>query len=174
MPKAKKSNKKKSKYQYDVKRKKLKEKFMKKAAPRIECSQIRNAWNDNKTVARNLLEMGLSLDPNSSIPLHRNKMPGVEEEEMETEVVVKKPYVVQELEAEANLPRERNVTVSTDMIEYVQYMIREHNDNYKAMARDEKNYYQDTPKQIKRKVELYKRFHPKEYATFMESLKASG
>ncbi|KTF89362.1 hypothetical protein cypCar_00020532 [Cyprinus carpio] len=45
-------------------------------------------------------------------------------------------------------------TCSTDMTEYVQYMVKEHNQDYKA--RDEKNYYQDTLKQIKWKVELYK------------------
>lgn len=39
-----------------------------------------------------------------------------------------------------------------------------------AMARDEKNYYQDTPKQIKRKINEYKRFHPEHYSAFMESL----
>lgn len=39
-----------------------------------------------------------------------------------------------------------------------------------AMARDEKNYYQDTPKQIKRKINEYKRFHPEHYGAFMESL----
>ncbi len=40
------------------------------------------------------------------------------------------------------------------------------------MARDEKNYYQDTPKQIKRKVELYKRCHPEEYAAFFATLQS--
>ncbi|KPP64388.1 hypothetical protein Z043_117270 [Scleropages formosus] len=172
MPKAKKSSKKKSRFQYNVNRKKLKQKLQKKAAPRIECPQIRNAWNDKKTVAQNLKEMGLSFDPNSSIPLPRKKIPGVATEEKKTPVSVKKPYVVKELEEEANVPRENKLTVSRDLAEYVQHMIREHNDDYKAMARDEKNYYQDTPKQIKRKVDLYKHCHPKEYAAFMESLKA--
>lgn len=43
---------------------------------------------------------------------------------------------------------------------------------WQAMARDEKNYYQDTPKQIKRKIDEYKRFHSEHYSTFMESLGA--
>ena len=42
------------------------------------------------------------------------------------------------------------------------------------MARDEKNYYQDTPKQIQRKVNEYKRCHPKLFATFMQSLAPSA
>lgn len=40
------------------------------------------------------------------------------------------------------------------------------------MARDEKNYYQDTPKQIKRKIEAYKRCHPDHYKAFIDSLAA--
>lgn len=39
------------------------------------------------------------------------------------------------------------------------------------MARDEKNYYQDTPKQIKRKINVYKNFYPEEYKDFIASLK---
>lgn len=38
------------------------------------------------------------------------------------------------------------------------------------MARDEKNYYQDTPKQIKRKIDVYKRFYLEEYQAFVASL----
>lgn len=38
------------------------------------------------------------------------------------------------------------------------------------MARDEKNYYQDTPKQIKRKIGVYKRFYPEEFQAFTASL----
>lgn len=38
-----------------------------------------------------------------------------------------------------------------------------------AMAQDEKNYYQDTPKQIKRKINEYMRCHPD---AFMDSLAA--
>ena len=40
------------------------------------------------------------------------------------------------------------------------------------MARDEKNYYQDTPKQIKRKINEYKRCHPEHYDNFIKSLAA--
>lgn len=41
---------------------------------------------------------------------------------------------------------------------------------FQAMARDEKNYYQDTPKQIKRKINEYKRVCPEEYEAFVASL----
>uniref|UniRef100_A0A8C3E5T6 Nucleolar protein 16 n=1 Tax=Corvus moneduloides TaxID=1196302 RepID=A0A8C3E5T6_CORMO len=76
-----------------------------------------------------------------------------------------------EMELEASLPEKKSNTLSRDLIDYVRYMIQNHGENYKEMARDEKNYYQDTPKQIKRKINVYKNFYPEEYKNFIASLK---
>uniref|UniRef100_A0A673XWT4 Nucleolar protein 16 n=1 Tax=Salmo trutta TaxID=8032 RepID=A0A673XWT4_SALTR len=171
MPKAKKKSKRNT-FDYSKDRKKLKKQFKKREAPRIECPQIRNAWSDKKSVARNLRDMGLAFDPNRALPIKTPTIAAVgRTEDAPTPKLVRKPYVLNELVAEASLPEKDTKTLSTDLIEYVQYMVREHSENYKAMARDEKNYYQDTPSQIRRKVDQYKRCHPEEYTTFMESLK---
>lgn len=171
MPKAKKSGKRK-KFDYNQDRKKLKKKFLKKYNPRIENPQIRNAWDDNKSMARNLQEMGLAFDPNRSLPIKKHRLLGEETETRAPTSIVTKPYVLNQLEEEASRPEKDCKTLSSDLIEYAQYMIREHKDNYKAMARDEKNYYQDTPKQIKRKIDEYKRCHPEHYGAFISSLAA--
>lgn len=39
-----------------------------------------------------------------------------------------------ELEEEASRPEKDTKTLSADLIEYVQYMVREHKDNYKVRA----------------------------------------
>ncbi|XP_051537190.1 nucleolar protein 16-like isoform X2 [Myxocyprinus asiaticus] len=131
---------------------------------------IRKAWDDQKTAKQNLQDMGLLFGTKCMLPIKAKK--GKQESEpMETNVLLK-PYVVKEMEAEASLKGKDRTTCSTDMIEYVQHMVREHNEDYKAMARDVKNHYQDTPKRIKRKVELYKRCHSEEYAVFIASLLA--
>lgn len=171
MPKAKKSAKRK-KFDYNQDRKKLKKKFLKKYNPRIENPQIRNAWDDNKSTARNLQDMGLAFDPNRSLPIKKHRLLGEETETRVPTNIVTKPYVLNQLEEEASRPEKDCKTLSSDLIEYAQYMIREHKDNYKAMARDEKNYYQDTPKQIKRKIDEYKRCHPEHYSAFISSLAA--
>ncbi|XP_028838167.1 nucleolar protein 16 [Denticeps clupeoides] len=158
-------------FDYNKNRKALMRKFRRKDAPKIECAQIRNAWNSRKTVKQNLKDMGLAYDSKNVLPIPRSKSTGIEDGE-KPEIMVIKPYVVRDLEAEASLPIEDRKTLSTDLIEYVQHMLREHSEDYKAMARDEKNYYQDTPKQIKRKVNEYKRCHADHYAAFMESLQA--
>lgn len=169
MPKTKQSKRRK-KFDYNKNRKKLKKKILKKNNPRIENEQIRNAWDRNKSMARNLQDMGLSFDPNKSLPIKKPKFTGKSSESKPSGAIVTKPYVLNKLEEEASLSEKDSKTLSSDLIEYVQYMIRQHKDNYKAMARDEKNYYQDTPKQIKRKINEYKRCHTDHYSRFMSSV----
>ncbi|XP_042309692.1 nucleolar protein 16 [Sceloporus undulatus] len=168
MPKAKQKQRRR-KYNYNINRKKLNKAARKKAAPRIKCPQIRHAWDRSKTVAQNLAEMGLAVDPNKAVPIPKVMRMEVDGQETKTKIV-RKPYVINELEYEASLPEKKSETLSRDLIDYIQHMIRSHGENYKAMARDEKNYYQDTPKQIKRKINVYKRFYPEEYKTFVDSL----
>ncbi|XP_010729131.2 nucleolar protein 16 [Larimichthys crocea] len=158
------------KFDYNQDRKKLKKKFIKKSNPRIENEQIRNAWDNRKSSARNLQEMGLAFDPNRSLPIKKPSLLGRERPTKAPVGIVTKPYVLNQLEDEASRPEKDSKSLSSDLIEYAQYMIREHSDNYKAMARDEKNYYQDTPKQIKRKINEYKRCHPEHYNAFINSL----
>ncbi|KAF7648150.1 hypothetical protein LDENG_00161010 [Lucifuga dentata] len=145
---------------------------MKKLAPRIENAQIRNAWNNRKSIARNLQNMGLTFDPNHALPIKRKGLLGAEKQTNARANIVTKPYILNQLEEEAARPEKDTKTLSSDLIEYVQHMIREHGEDYKAMARDEKNYYQDTPKQIKRKIHEYKRCHAEHHAAFISSLAA--
>ncbi|CAN9501038.1 unnamed protein product [Ophioblennius macclurei] len=160
MPKAKK-NSRKNRFDYNRDRKKLKKKFLKKSNPRIEHPQIRDAWDNRKSMATNLQEMGLTFDPNRSLSQHKGGAP-----------TITKPYILQHLQEEAARPQKDTKTLSSDLLEFVQHLIRQHGDDLKAMARDEKNYYQDTPKQIGRKINEYKRCHPQDYQNFMESLRA--
>ncbi|XP_003227961.1 nucleolar protein 16 isoform X1 [Anolis carolinensis] len=169
MPKAKQKQRRR-KFNYNINRKKLNKAARKKAAPRIKCSQIRHAWDRSKTVSQNLAEMGLAVDPNKAVPIRKAMKMDVDDQETKTKIV-RKPYVINELEYEASLPEKKSETLSKDLIDYVQHMIRNYGENFKKMARDEKNYYQDTPKQIKRKINVYKRFYPEEYQAFIDSLK---
>ncbi|XP_068456733.1 nucleolar protein 16 [Clinocottus analis] len=172
MPKAKKSGKRK-KFNYNQDRKKLLKQSLKKYNPRIENNQIRNAWDSKKSMARNLQEMGLAFDPNRTLPLKKTSLLGKKDKVTKVPVgIVTKPYVINQLQEEADRPEIDSKTLSSDLIEYAQYMIREHLDDFKAMAMDEKNYYQDTPKQIKRKINEYKRCHPEHYSAFLASLTA--
>uniref|UniRef100_A0A452VJR0 Clathrin light chain n=1 Tax=Ursus maritimus TaxID=29073 RepID=A0A452VJR0_URSMA len=134
-------------------------------------SHIRHAWDHAKSVRQNLAEMGLAMDPNKAVPLRKRKVKAMEVDGDERpKELVRKPYVLSDLEAEASLPEKKGNTLSRDLIDYVRYMVENHGEDYKAMARDEKNYYQDTPKQIRNKINVYKRFYPAEWQTFIDSL----
>ncbi|XP_054245135.1 nucleolar protein 16 isoform X1 [Indicator indicator] len=173
MPKAKGKGRR-QKYSYNLNRKRLYRSARRRAAPRIACSHIRHAWDPTKSVAQNLADMGLAEDPNKAVPIPKKQLLGMEVESDGLEQgkkIVRKPYVVNEMEYEASLPEKKSNTLSRDLIDYVRYMIQNHGENYKEMARDEKNYYQDTPKQIKRKINVYKNFYPEEYKDFIASLK---
>ncbi|KAM7327627.1 hypothetical protein ACRRTK_013994 [Alexandromys fortis] len=168
MPKAK-GKTRRQKFGYNVNRKRLNRNARRKAAPRIECSHIRHAWDHTKSVRQNLAEMGLAMDPNKAVPLRKRKVKGMEVDvEERPKDLVRKPYVVNDLEAEASLPEKKGNTLSWDLIEYVHYMVENHGEDYKSMARDEKNYYQDTPKQIRNKINVYKRFYPTEWQSFVD------
>ncbi|XP_077182477.1 nucleolar protein 16 [Paroedura picta] len=172
MPKAK-GKSRRQKYNYNVSRKKLNRAFRKRATPRIKCSQVRHAWDRTKSVSQNLAEMGLAVDPNKAVPIPKSMQLMMKMEidgQGKKTKIVRKPYVLNELEYQASLPEKKSETLSRDLIDYVQHMIQNHGENYKAMAHDEKNYYQDTPKQIKRKISVYRCFYPEEYQAFCASL----
>ncbi|NWX95428.1 NOP16 protein, partial [Nothoprocta ornata] len=172
MPKAK-GKSRRQKFSYNLNRKRLYRSARRRARPRIECAHVRHAWDPAKSVAQNLADMGLAEDPNKAVPIAGKALlgdDGSDGQEKGKKTVIK-PYVLNEMEYEASLPEKKSNTLSRDLIDYVRYMIQNHGENYKEMARDEKNYYQDTPKQIKRKINVYKNFYPEEYKAFVASLK---
>merc|ERR550519_33877 len=54
---------------------------------------------------------------------------------------------------------------SREQVMWLSYMIDKHQDDYKAMARDKKNHFQETPKQIKGKILKFMNI-PEQYAVF--------
>uniref|UniRef100_A0A8C6DE95 Nucleolar protein 16 n=1 Tax=Moschus moschiferus TaxID=68415 RepID=A0A8C6DE95_MOSMO len=124
MPKAK-GKTRRQKFGYNVNRKRLNQNARWKAGPRIECSHIRHAWDQTKSVRQNLTEMGLAMDPNRAMEVD------VEERPKE---VVRKPYVLNDLEAEASLPEKKGNTLSRDLIDYFRYMVENHGENYQSLT----------------------------------------
>uniref|UniRef100_A0A8C4KAE0 Nucleolar protein 16 n=1 Tax=Dromaius novaehollandiae TaxID=8790 RepID=A0A8C4KAE0_DRONO len=123
------------KFAYNVDRKRLYRSARRRAAPRIECSHVRHAWDPAKSVAQNLADMGLAEDPNKAVPITRKKLLGTEMEidgQEKGKKTVRKPYVLNEMEYEASLPEKKSNTLSRDLIDYVRYMIQNHGENYKV------------------------------------------
>ncbi|XP_067936716.1 nucleolar protein 16-like isoform X2 [Watersipora subatra] len=94
--------------------------------------------------------MGLSFDSNKSVSKGRFNKAGSTSHHAEP--LPDKKAVRKELEYKASLPENVKLRLSEPDTQYVIYMMENYGEDYKAMARDKKNYYQDTPKQIRKKI----------------------
>ncbi|XP_005089624.1 nucleolar protein 16 [Aplysia californica] len=147
-----------------------------KGTPTIKCDEIKAAWDETKSVKRNMRDMGLSADPNKTLRLPRVKplKMGTLDVEMEIDLekTPTKTFVVDDLEVKSKIAGKKKMTMSDEDAGFCVYMMDKYGDNYVAMARDERNYYQDTPKQIQRKINRFKSI-PKMYDVYAESKKES-
>ncbi|GIY85713.1 nucleolar protein 16 [Caerostris extrusa] len=64
--------------------------------------------------------------------------------------------VITQLEAEANVPPAKTLKLPTEPMKFCVYMIEKYGDDYEAMTRDPKNYYQCTAAQIRKKIKKFK------------------
>lgn len=96
-------------------------------------------------------DVGLAEDPNKVIgQKKKKKLPKN-----------KKPLskFVQDLEVEASKPTKKLFKFSKVMSKELDYYIEKYQDDYEAMARDKKNIYQDSPGQLRYKINKYKKIH---------------
>lgn len=125
--------------------------------------------------------MGLSYDPNKTIKIPNTKknmkvslMSNEEEwqEEIVGELTVdsetnEKSHVADLLEIDAKAPRERKIRLPKNQIEWCGYLMKTYKNDYKAMAKDKKNYNQETWKQIRQKIRRFKSI-PQQFNKFLE------
>ncbi|XP_019874260.1 nucleolar protein 16 [Aethina tumida] len=163
-------------YRYNVNRKRLRNKIC--GVGSIGCKEVKDAWERGKSIPTNMKEMGLSYDPNVTIKIpsskkeYKNIIASSEwqEEELneeEQQLNSKKLSVVEALEADAKAPRPKRLNLPNSQVEWVTYLIKKYGSDYRAMARDRKNYNQETWKQIRQKIRLFKKI-PQQYNAFLK------
>jgi len=101
------------------------------------------------------------------------KRSSVPKEDQHENDVSAKSQVVRDLEQEAEQAtveskKRRQLRLSQPEIRYCIYMMEKYADDYDRMARDPKNAYQDTPAQIRRKIETFKSI-PIQYNAYLRS-----
>nr|CAD7590260.1 unnamed protein product [Timema genevievae] len=176
MTKIRKQKKKKS-FRYGVNRKKLRGRQRK--LPSIDCAPIKKEWDKSKSAVRNIEEMGLVYDPNITFKIPRTReliKPTAEEQDDDmieegAHSAPEKEHVAQSIEKEARAPRERTFRLPSTQVQWLSYLMDKHGENYKAMARDGKNYYQDTWRQIRAKINRFKGI-PEQYNEYLEKKKS--
>merc|ERR1711936_111270 len=93
-----------------------------------------------------------------------------EEMEPDVEKTPIKKYVIDDLEMKSKIPGKKKIWISQNDADFCVYMMDKYGDNYIKMARDDKNYYQETPKQIERKINKFKSV-PKMFEAYMNRKK---
>ncbi|XP_041980188.1 nucleolar protein 16 [Aricia agestis] len=170
----------KKKYLHKLNRKRMHHKL--KSTGTVKSKILKEAWNNKKSSYRNLREMGLANDPNKAIKIPSFKQEKLQiakkivkgddtDSEPEEPVPRRKPpkiAVAKELEKEAKAPRERRFMLPKGQVEFITYLLDKYGHDYKAMARDKKNYYQETWKQLRAKVKTFMGI-PKQYGEYLES-----
>uniref|UniRef100_A0A915Q7C0 Nucleolar protein 16 n=1 Tax=Setaria digitata TaxID=48799 RepID=A0A915Q7C0_9BILA len=157
----------------------------------MTCKQMCAAWDKNATVRQNMKSMGLAYDSNKLFPLRRAISKNCEEMEVgkvklrgtiesqctksrEIKKNINKTKVTQVIaalekevkEEEEKQKKGRRYRLLARDIEFCLYMIERHGNDYEEMSRDAKNIYQDTSKQIQRKIRIFKQ--SPEYSKYLE------
>ncbi|PAV64552.1 hypothetical protein WR25_01650 isoform A [Diploscapter pachys] len=157
----------------------LKKKQDKKKLSRSTVKVIKKAWDSTKTARTNIQEMGLAFDPNETIPIRQPARPYIDpvsyedEAQMGTEIVHVKPPktrikptktdVVEKMEEEIRSLEEKRAAEdrvqgqSDRDTQLCIYLDERYGGDFKAAARDPRNLFQYTPKQIEKKMKLYKK-----------------
>ncbi|CAH1991793.1 unnamed protein product [Acanthoscelides obtectus] len=159
-------------FRHAVNRKRLRNKIF--GVGSIKCKEIKEAWDNKRSVETNMKDMGLSCDPNKTIQVPKtlkaslmsNQNEWKEEEIPQPESSRSKSRVAQMLEEDAKAPRVRKIRLPNSQIEWLSYLILKYGNDYKAMAKDSKNYYQETWKQIRQKVRRFRSI-PEQYYMFL-------
>lgn len=133
-----------------------------KKLPDIKCKEIKESWDKRKSVAKNLADMGLSANPNKTIHIKTAKelitpmdLDGTGKE-VQQKAKPMKEHVVQMMEIDASRPAAKTNKLSEPDVLFCTYMLDKYGDDFKAMTRDPKNHYQETAKQIKKKINMFK------------------
>uniref|UniRef100_A0AC34QNV4 Nucleolar protein 16 n=1 Tax=Panagrolaimus sp. JU765 TaxID=591449 RepID=A0AC34QNV4_9BILA len=174
MPKSYKRGNKRKRLVLKVSAAKRKNKVLKKRSKGpTNCNVMKEQWDTTKTVSSNLAAMGLSSDVNKTVALPKNRIQAEIEIADLTEIwageplgerrEIPKKQVVNALEEAAKKrdeelkSRSTGKNLSTDDVRFCSEMIRRHGMDFEAMARDQLNIFQNTAKQLKRKIEVFKR-----------------
>merc|ERR1719167_1207319 len=81
------------------------------------------------------------------------------------EAKVTKPEVIERLENEAKVVPKQNFRFTPTQVQLITYMMDKHGMDFKAMSRDPKNHYQETPAKLKGMVTKFISI-PEHYAPY--------
>merc|ERR1711913_199056 len=170
----------KKKYDYNRNRKRVRQKLEKtsKFNVKVGCKVVRDAWDHRVSVRENMSRMGMVLNASDVMPVSGTKQKLVNnmkklknvsvEEDAETAAdspIVTKPEVIAKLSEEANVPVKQNFRFTTSQVQLITHMMDKHGTDFKAMARDPRNHFQETPAKLRGMIRKFISI-PEHYAPY--------
>ncbi|VDP91236.1 unnamed protein product [Echinostoma caproni] len=138
-------------YSRNLKKRRQKE----KARIKIKNPIIDSAWKHGQSMKANFTRLGIAYDPNEVLKISSRAF--FKGELTKIPRIHKQTTVVEALEEAAKRSKKKPMYFSDDDGLFCVYNIETHGDNYVEMAKDSKNAYQLTPKQLKRLIEKFKK-----------------
>ena len=166
----------KKKYDYGRNRKRVRKQQEKtsKFNVKVDCKVVQDAWDQRISVKENMSRMGIVLNASEVMPVSgakknlistMKKLKNVPEVETETPNNIIKPEVITKLTEQANVPAKQNFRFTTSQVQLITFMMDKHGTDYKAMARDPRNHYQETPAKLKGMIRKFISI-PEHYAPY--------
>lgn len=130
--------------------------------PSIGDDTLKQHWDMSKTLQQNMKHLGLAFDSNkgTGVPKRMRKKDRLTQElleqngmDVEIEEEPINTAVVEEFSRQAANGQKTIRHIAPGEAQFLMELIKTHSDNYKAMARDKRNKYQHTAKQLQRKCE---------------------
>jgi len=154
------------KFKYDKNRKRVKKTQEKHQKHRIKISNetMKGLWNPKLSIQNNLETMGVAFDANKVVEQKTMKQKIIQKikNENDLEPIFKEEKtapvdsdVVKKLESEVKEMEDNRTSCfrfTGEQVKWITYCLDKYGDDFKAMARDPKNIWQETPKQIRQKV----------------------
>jgi len=140
---------------------------------KVDCKAMKDVWDNRVTLKENMAAMGVALDANQVMPFAGTKKKLINKLKKQNKVAVEevntvkvtKPDVLSQLEAEANVEAKPTFRFTPTQVQLISYMMDKHGMDFKAMARDPKNHYQETPAKLKGMVTKFISI-PEHYALY--------
>ena len=88
-----------------------------------------------------------------------------EETEAAANSAIMKPEVIAKLSEEANVPVKQNFRFTTSQVQLITHMMDKHGTDFKAMARDPRNHFQETPAKLRGMIRKFISI-PEHYAPY--------
>merc|ERR1712215_403762 len=143
---------------------------------KVDCKAMKDVWDHRISVKENMATMGVVLNAKDVMPVSGTKKKTVDRFKVlndkplkeQTRRSVTKPEVIKQLETEANVEAKQNFRFTPTQVHLITYMMDKHGMDFKAMARDPKNHYQETPAKLKGMINKFISI-PEHYAPYCKS-----